>query len=266
MAKLVVGIALSFLMILALGPASARADEGKVDMLLVLAVDVSRSVDEGEFKLQRQGFAAALVDPRVVRVMTSGPTGRIAVMFVEWASEQEQRVLVDWALVAGERDAQALSKRIREAPRSFWGRTSISAAIAFSIALLERSPFQSDRRVIDVSGDGTNNSGADVTEARDRAVAKGITVNGLVILNDEPLPTNPNHTHPPGGLKTYYERNVIGGAGAFVLEAKGFESFGQAIVNKLLREIAALVAPGPQLARVPADVGQSRPHAPPAWR
>src|SRR4030095_7918620 len=125
----------------------------------------------------------------------------------------EQRVVVDWVVIAGERDAQAASERIRGAPRSFWGRTSISAAIDFSMGLPARSPFQAARQVIDVSGDGTNNSGRDVTAARDAAIAKGVTINGLVILSDEPLPTNPTHTHPPGGLTAYYEKNVIGGPG-----------------------------------------------------
>jgi hypothetical protein len=223
---------------------SAHADEGQVDLLLVLAADVSRSVDEREFRLQREGFAAAMTDPRVVQAMTGGPTGRIAVVFVEWASEFEQRVVVDWAVIANERDAQTVSGRILGAPRSFWGRTSISAAIEFSMAVLARSPFQSDRRVIDVSGDGTNNSGAEVSAVRDAAIAKGVTINGLVIVSEEPLPTNPTHTHPPGGLKAYFENNVIGGPDAFVLEAMGFESFGQSIISKLIKEIAGLLDAG----------------------
>ncbi len=223
-----------------LGHFSARADEGQVDLLLVLAADVSRSVDEKEFKLQREGFAAAMVDPRVLRAMTGGPTGRIAVIFVEWGSEFEQRVVVDWALISGERDAQDVAQRVLGAPRSFWGRTSISAAIEFSMAALARSPFQSDRHVIDVSGDGTNNSGIDVVAARDAAIAKGVTINGLVILSEEPLPTNPSHTHPPGGLTAYFENNVIGGPGAFVIEAVGFETFRQSIISKLIKEIAWL--------------------------
>ena len=165
-------------------------------------------------------------------------------VFVEWASEMEQSVVVDWSLVSSEGDARRVSQRILAAPRSFWGRTSISTAIEFSQALLARSPFQSDRHVIDISGDGTNNSGADVTAARDAALGKGIIVNGLVIVSDEPLPTNPTHTHPPGGLKEYYERNVIGGPGAFVLEAQGFETFGQSIISKLIKEIAELIEPG----------------------
>ena len=220
----------------------ARADDERVDLLLVLAADISRSVDERKFRLQREGYAAAIVDPRVVRAMTGGATGRIAVCFMEWASEGEQSVVIDWTLVGSEGEAQAVSKRIREAPRAFLGRTSISAAIDYSMGMLARSPFVGPRRVIDVSGDGTNNSGRPVTAARDAAIAQGVTINGLVILSEVPLPTNPMHTHPPGGLTAYYENNVIGGQGAFVVEAASFEAFGQLLVSKLVKEIA--LAPG----------------------
>jgi hypothetical protein len=218
------------------------AEEGTVDLLLVLAADVSRSVDEKKFKLQRDGYAAAIADPRVVRAMTAGPAGRIALCFIEWASNGEQTVVIDWTAVAGDGDAKGISARVREAPRSFMGRTSISAAIDYSMAHLARSPFQAPRRVIDVSGDGTNNSGRPVTQARDEAIAAGVTINGLVILSEVPLPTNPQHTHPPGGLTAYYENNVIGGPGAFVLEAENFESFGQLMISKLIKEIAAVPA------------------------
>jgi hypothetical protein len=224
-----------------LGSPAVHADEGQVDLLLVLAADVSRSVDDREFRLQREGFAAAMVEPRVLRAIVGGPIGRIAVVFIEWASEFEQKVIVDWAVIGSERDAQAVSERIRSAPRSYWGRTSISGAIDFGMALLARSPFQASRRVIDISGDGTNNSGIDVSVSRDGAIAKDVTINGLVILSDEPLPTNPTHTHPPGGLTEYYERNVMGGPGAFVVEAQGFESFGEALIRKLIKEIATTV-------------------------
>ena len=220
----------------------ALAEEGTVDLLLVLAADVSRSVDEKKFKLQRDGYAAAIADPRVVRAMTAGPAGRIALCFIEWASNGEQTVVIDWIAVAGDGDAKGISARVREAPRSFMGRTSISAAIDYSMAHLARSPFQAPRRVIDVSGDGTNNSGRPVTQARDEAIAAGVTINGLVILSEVPLPTNPQHTHPPGGLTAYYENNVIGGPGAFVLEAENFESFGQLMISKLIKEIAAVPA------------------------
>jgi hypothetical protein len=225
------------------GGTSTSADEGPVDLLLVLAADVSRSVDDDKFKLQREGYAAAIVDPRVVRAMTGGPNGRIALVFVEWASEWEQRVVIDWTVIAGEADARAVSDRVRMAERSYRGRTSISAAIDFSMTLLARSTFQANRQIIDISGDGTNNSGREVTAARDEAVAKGATINGLVILSEVPLATNPTHTHPPGGLTAYYENNVIGGPGAFVLEAAGFETFGQLIISKLVKEIAALTPP-----------------------
>ena len=216
----------------------ALADDERVDLVLVLAADVSRSVDDKKFKLQRDGYAAAIVDPRVVRAMTAGPMGRIALCFLEWASEGEQIIVVDWTTIGSETEAQTVSKRVREAPRAFMGRTSISAAIDFSMTVLARSPFASPRRVIDVSGDGTNNSGRPVTAARDAAVGQGITINGLVILSEVPLPTNPMHTHPPGGLTAYYENNVIGGPGAFVVEAENFEAFGQLLVSKLVKEIA----------------------------
>ena len=216
----------------------AQADDERVDLLLVLAADVSRSVDERKFNLQRDGYAAAISHPRVVRAMTGGTSGRIALCFLEWASDNEQAVILDWTPIASEAEARAVSQRIREAPRSFMGRTSISAAIDYSMAVLARSPFASPRRVIDVSGDGTNNAGRPVTLARDAAVAQGVTINGLVILSDIPLPTNPLHTHPPGGLTAYYENNVIGGPGAFVVEAESFEAFGQLLVSKLVKEIA----------------------------
>ena len=217
----------------------ARADDEQVDLLLVLAADVSRSVDEKKFKLQRDGYAAAIVDPRVVRAMTAGPRGRIALSFLEWASEGEQIVIIDWTSVGSDGEAQAIARRIREAPRAFMGRTSISAAIDYSMGVLARSPFAGPRRVIDVSGDGTNNSGRPVTLARDAAVAQGVVINGLVILSEVPLPTNPLHTHPPGGLTAYYETNVIGGPGAFVVEAESFQAFGQLLISKLIKEIAS---------------------------
>jgi hypothetical protein len=216
---------------------SALADD-RVDLLLVLAADISRSVDDRKFRLQREGYAAAIADPRVVRAMAGGPMGRIAICFMEWAGDTDQAVVMDWTSVGNADEATAVARRIKDAPRAFMGRTSISAAIDHSLALMARSPFQSDRRVIDVSGDGTNNSGRPVTEARDGAVAQGVTINGLVILSEIPLATNPMHTHPPGGLTQYYERNVIGGPGAFVVEAESFEAFGQLLISKQIKEIA----------------------------
>jgi hypothetical protein len=218
--------------------ALAQEEGGEVDLLLVLAADVSRSVDERKFRLQREGYAAAMVDPRVVNALAAGPSGRIAMCFVEWAGDADQNVVIDWTSIGTAEEAQAFANRIRNAPRAFVGRTSISAAVDFGVALLGRSPFHAPRRVIDVSGDGTNNAGRDIVLARDAAVGQGVTINGLVILSDVPLPTNPLHTHPPGGLTAYYEQNVIGGPGAFVVEAQSFESFGQSLISKLIKEIA----------------------------
>jgi hypothetical protein len=222
------------------GPTSsgARAEDDEVDLLLVLAADISRSVDEKKFRLQREGYAAALVEPRVVRAMTGGPRGRIALSFIEWASDGDQIIVVDWTAVDSEAVARRISERVRDAPRAFVGRTAIGAAIDFAMLHLGRSPFQAPRRIIDVSGDGTNNSGRPVTSARDAAIALNVTINGLVILSEVPLPTNPAHTHPPGGLTAYYENNVIGGPDAFVVEAENFASFGQSLIAKLIKEIA----------------------------
>ena len=215
----------------------AQAEEA-VDLLLVLASDVSRSVDAQKFQLQRDGYAAALANPSVLDAIRSGKNGKIAVAFVEWSGVTSQRVVIDWTIVKDAETAREFADRLIEAPRSFAERTSISGAIDYSVAHLGKSPFSSTRRTIDVSGDGTNNSGRDVRTARDEAVAQDITINGLVILSDKPLSFNPEHTHPPGGLANYYRENVMGGAGSFVMVANDFQSFGKAILGKLIAEIA----------------------------
>ena len=214
-----------------------------VDLLLVLAVDVSRSVDQPKFQLQREGYAAAISDRRVLDAIGAGRNGRIAVLFLEWSGLGNQKVVIDWTPIDGPKAAQEFGDRLLESPRSFADRTSISGGIEFSMAQLKRSPFQATRRTIDVSGDGTNNAGRDVTQARDEALALGITINGLVILSERPLPWNPEHTNPPGGLANYYRVNVTGGPGSFVLEAKDFSSFGQAIIKKMIAEIADATPP-----------------------
>ncbi len=196
-----------------------------------------------KFQLQRDGYAAAVSNPRVLDAIRSGRNGRIGMMFVEWSGVGSQRVVIDWTLVGGADAAKGFGDRLIEAPRSFADRTSISGALEFSMAQLERAPFESTRRTIDVSGDGTNNAGRDVALMRDEAVAKGITINGLVILSENPMSWNPDHTNPPGGLDAYYRNNVIGGPGAFVMVAKNFETFGQAIISKLIAEVAR--APDP---------------------
>jgi hypothetical protein len=210
-----------------------------VDALLVLASDVSRSVDDAKFKLQRDGYVAAITNPKVIDAIRSGPHGRIAICFVEWSGVAAQKVVIDWTLIDGVKAAQDFASQLDEAPRSFADRTSISGGIDFAMARLERTPFQSSRRTIDVSGDGTNNSGRDVAAARDDAVAQGVTINGLVILTELPLGWDPSHTNPPGGLEAYYRDNVIGGPNSFVMVAESFNAFSQAILNKLIAEVAA---------------------------
>ena len=220
--------------------AASPARTEPVDLLLVLAADVSRSVDSQKFQLQREGYAAALADPRVIDAIQSGRRGRIGVLFLEWSGFGNQKVVIDWTVVDGPKAAQAFGDRLLESPRSFADRTSISGGIDAAVAQLARAPFEAQRRTVDVSGDGTNNAGRDVGLARDEALALGISINGLVILSDTPLPWNPEHTNPPGGLTKYYRDNVIGGPGSFALEAKDFNSFGEAIVKKMIAEIADL--------------------------
>jgi hypothetical protein len=232
-------------LVLALVPAGAWAAD-PVDMLLVLAADVSRSVTEPKFKLQREGAAAAISDPDVLKAITSGPNRRIAVCFVEWATAGQQTIVVDWTMIGSAAAARGFGDRLVEAPRSFVGSTSISTGIDFSVRQLERAPFTSERRVIDVSGDGTNNSGRSVTDARDTAVDKGITINALVILTPLSESFRPEHTNPPGGLEKYFRDNVIGGPGAFTVVAESHESFGRSLTKKLIQEIAGL--PGHQIA------------------
>jgi hypothetical protein len=182
-----------------LAPRLASAAEA-VDLLLVFAADVSRSIDQEKFQLQRDGYAAAITNPRVLDAVRSGPHHRIAVCFVEWSGIGAQKVLIDWTVIQDTKSAQQFAAQLAEAPRSFADRTSISGAIEYSMAQLERAPFEAARRTIDVSGDGTNNAGRDVKLARDEALAKGVAINGLVILSEHPLSWNAEHTNPPGGL------------------------------------------------------------------
>jgi hypothetical protein len=227
-------------LILALVPMAARsAFSETVDLQLILAADVSRSVDEDEFHLQRQGYAAALTNPRVLAAIQGGPNRAIAVSFVEWSGSEAQRIVGDWTVVRDEESGAVFANTLLTAPRSFAGFTSISAALDFSMKHFEKSGVESERRVIDVSGDGTNNGGRPVTDARDEAVAAGVTINGLCIINLHPNPGFTAHTQPPEGLGEYYRHNVTGGPGSFVIVIDDFTTFADAIVNKLIAEIAA---------------------------
>lgn len=218
-------------------PGIAQAQN--TDLLLVLAADVSRSIDEGEFVLQRKGYSAALTDPRVLAAIRGGSTGSIAICFVEWSGAGEQNVVADWTVIRDEEDAGSLAAVVLAAPRSFIGRTSISGAIDFAMERFAAAQPQASRHIIDISGDGTNNSGRSVTDARDQALAQGVTINGLAIVNDRPNPGYAFHTQPPGGLPEWYRQNVIGGPGAFLRVIEDFHSFADAMTNKLVSEIAA---------------------------
>lgn len=231
-------VALLGTVLLLLSP-SVRAAE-PVDMLLVLAADVSRSVTEPKFRLQREGAAAAITHPDVVRAITAGPHRRIAICFVEWASANMQNVVIDWTVIGDGASARRFGDRLIETPRSFAGSTSISAAIDFAVRQFERAPFDSDRRVIDVSGDGNNIAGRLVSDARDDAVSKNITINALVILTPIEEAFRPEHTNPPGGLEKYFQDNVIGGPGAFTIVAENHGAFGRSMTKKLIQEIAGL--------------------------
>lgn len=232
-------MALAGLAMLACLVCGGTAEAETVDLLLVLAADVSRSIDDAEFNLQRKGYAAALNDPRVLSAIVGGQHHAIAATFVEWSGAGDQNVVVDWTVIRDDEAAGAMAATILSAPRSFVGRTSISAAIDFSMERLAAAPIEADKRIIDVSGDGTSNSGRGVAEARDDAVAKGVTINGLAIINTNANPGYAFHTNPPGGLPKYYQDNVIGGPGAFLLVVENFETFADAITRKLMSEIAA---------------------------
>ena len=213
-------------------PVLVLAQERPVALELVLAVDTSTSVDAREFELQRTGLADAFASPDFINVIEGmGETG-IAVTLVEWAGGLQQATIIDWTLINSAQSAYLVSEKIRNAPRAFSGMTDIGNAIRYSINSLETNAFAGARRVIDVSGDGTSNTESSAVE-RDRAIARGITINGLVIFNEE---------YDLGELAEidlieHYSNKVIGGNGAFLMTAQSFEDFRTAILRKLLREV-----------------------------
>lgn len=215
----------------------------EVDLELVLAVDVSRSIDDDEFALQRDGYAQAFMHPSVIDAIQSNPHRRVAVTFIEWAGADFQKVVVPWTVVSDAESGALFAEAIQREPRAFWGWTSISGAIDASMRAFAASPHNSPRRVIDVSGDGINNSGRPSDDARDEAVAASVTINGLVIMNDRPTPGFFQVPQPP--LDEFYRNHVIGGPGAFVIAIDDFSTFAYAIMNKLIKEIAGEpIAPG----------------------
>jgi hypothetical protein len=205
-----------------------RAAEAEVDLQLVLAVDASGSVNQRRFELQKQGYASAFRSPRVLNAIRSGISQAIAVTMIQWTGPRLQIHVVPWMVVKDEASAEALAAAIETTPRRlFGGGTSISGAIDYArLIVLAQSPFTATRRTIDVSGDGANNIGRPASLARDEAVRDGITINGLPILSVEP------------DLDHYYFENVIGGPGAIMVPADSYESFAEAILKKLIQEIA----------------------------
>jgi Protein of unknown function (DUF1194) len=222
--------------LLAIWVTGAKAEE--VDLALVLAVDVSGSVDEEEYRLQRQGYADAFMHPAVISAIRGGARGRIAVVYVQWGGVQYQRVAVPWTVVSDANSGRGFAEGILAASRSYIRGTSISGAIDYSTTQFALNPHAATRQVIDVSGDGVNNSGRPPQFARDAALAQNITINGLVINDIVPNRFGWSAYQEP--LEEHYRSHVIGGPGAFVIAVDGFESFSHAILNKLIREISAI--------------------------
>lgn len=212
----------------------ARAEREPVDLQLVLAVDVSRSIDAEEARLQREGYRSAMTDPEVLAAITGGLNGAIAVAYVEWAGVDTQQLVLPWTRIASAEEAGEWSRRLGASPRESLSWTSLSGALRFSREVLAQCPWEGTRRVIDVSGDGVNNSGPPPERERDRLVAEGVTVNGLPIVNDRPN----FGVRPSGELEPFYRNSVIGGPGAFLIVADDFKVFDEAIRRKLVREIA----------------------------
>jgi hypothetical protein len=229
-----------------------NVDEAKrVDVELILAVDVSYSMDMDELTLQREGYAGAITSAEFLQALKTGPTGKVAVTYFEWAASNDQKVVMAWRIIDGPESADAVAEEILKAPLRRASRTSISGAINFALPLFEANEYRGLRRVIDISGDGPNNNGEPVTVARDAALAKGITINGLPIMAKE---TN-YATMDIENLDLYYEDCVIGGAGSFVVPIKSKEKFKEAIRTKLIMEVAGRV---PEHRVVPAAAREPR--------
>jgi hypothetical protein len=205
-----------------------------VDIELILAVDVSYSMDMDELAVQREGYAQAIVSKEFLQALKAGPSGKIAVTYFEWAASNDQKIIIPWRVIDGPETADAVAEEILKTPIRRASRTSISGAINFAMPLFEENPYHGLRRVIDISGDGPNNNGAPVLGARDAALEKGITINGLPIMVKEPSYS----TMDIENLDFYYEDCVIGGPGSFVVPIKDREKFKEAIRTKLLLEVA----------------------------
>ena len=237
-AVLVAGLMAGVAVVAAPGPQLAQqraeTDANAVDVQLILAVDVSYSMDMDELAIQREGYAQAIVSKDFLQALKTGPHGKVAVTYFEWAASSDQKIIIPWRVIDGPESADAVAAEILKTPIRRASRTSISGAIYFAMPLFDESPYKGLRRVIDISGDGPNNNGAPVTIARDEALSKGIIINGLPIMVKEPSYS----TMDIDNLDFYYEDCVIGGPGSFVISIKDREKFKEAIRTKLLMEVA----------------------------
>ena len=222
-----------------------------VDVELVLAVDVSYSMDMDELAIQREGYAQAIISKEFLQALKSLPNGKVSITYFEWAASSDQKIIIPWRLIDGPETADAVASEIMKTPVRRASRTSISGAIYFAMPLFDQDPYHGTRRVIDISGDGPNNNGAPVTPARDEAVSKGIVINGLPIMVKEPSYS----TMDIDNLDWYYEDCVIGGPGSFVVSIKDREKFKEAIRTKLLLEVASRT---PERRLVPVAEKESR--------
>jgi Protein of unknown function (DUF1194) len=213
---------------------SADKAQPAVDVELVLAVDVSYSMDMDELAVQREGYAQAIVSKEFLQALKALPNGKISVTYFEWAASNDQKIIIPWRVIDGPETADAVADEILKTPIRRASRTSISGAIYFAMPLFESNPYPGLRRVIDISGDGANNNGAPVTPARDEAISKGIVINGLPIMVKDPSYS----TMDIENLDWYYEDCVVGGPGSFVVAIKDREKFKEAIRTKLLLEVA----------------------------
>jgi hypothetical protein len=222
-----------------------------VDIELILAVDVSYSMDMDELAIQREGYAQAIVSKEFLQALKTGPNGKIAVTYFEWAASTDQKIIIPWRVIDGPETADAVANEIMKTPIRRASRTSISGAITFAMPLFDENPYRGLRRVIDISGDGPNNNGPPVTVARDAALEKGIVINGLPVMVKEPSYS----TMDIDNLDYYYEDCVIGGPGSFVVTIKDREKFKEAIRTKLLLEVAGRM---PERKVVPAAEKEPR--------
>jgi len=221
--------------LLLIAPPATAEDRPGIDLALAMGIDISGSIDPDEARLQREGYVQAFSDPEIRHAILGGANGRIAVAYFEWSDSWMQKLLVDWTLLDSNAAIEAFAAELSRLPISIARRTSISGALRYAVPLFERLPYDADRKVLDISGDGSNNDGGLVTTARYEALKQRIVINGLPIMNGRP---NPFGFPAEADLDSYYEHCVIGGPRSFVEIAHDFDDFPRAVRKKLLQEVA----------------------------